>query len=59
MDLVHIRDMAVQNHGIIQVSIDNIVYEITLVNSSMFDNTFLFILVDKDNEALSQQKYAG
>lgn len=57
MDLVHIRDMAVQNHGIIQVSIENIVYEITLVNSSMFDNTFLFILVDKDNEALSQKKH--
>ncbi len=57
IDLVHIRDMALQNHGNIQASIDNILYEITLVGSSMFDNTYLFILADKDNEALAQKKY--
>ncbi|MGG4609005.1 phosphotransferase RcsD [Providencia sp. Me31A] len=56
MDLVHIKEMAIENHNIIQVSIENIVYEIALVDSSTKANTMLFIIMDKDKEALTQKR---
>ncbi|HGN1705528.1 TPA: phosphotransferase RcsD [Providencia rettgeri] len=56
MDLVHIKEMAIENHDVIQVSIENIVYEITLVDSTTKANTMLFIIMDKDKEALTQKR---
>lgn len=56
MDLVHIKEMAMDNHDVIQVSIENIVYEVILVNSIARANTILFIIIDKDKEALTQKR---
>ncbi|EJD6368500.1 phosphotransferase RcsD [Providencia rettgeri] len=56
MDLVHIKEMAIENHDVIQVSIENIVYEIVLVESATKANTVMFIIVDKDKEALTQKR---
>ncbi len=54
MDLIHIKEMAIENHDVIQVSIENIIYEVILVNSMTKPNTVLFIIIDKDKEALTQ-----
>ncbi|MEX6225616.1 hypothetical protein AB6F55_12790 [Providencia hangzhouensis] len=48
--------MAIENHDVIQVSIENIVYEIVLVESATKANTVMFIIVDKDKEALTQKR---
>ncbi|GAB1437900.1 phosphotransferase RcsD [Providencia sp.] len=56
MDLVHIKEMAIENNDVIQVSIENIVYEIILVDSTTKANTMLFIIIDKDKEALTQKR---
>ncbi|EMT6576471.1 phosphotransferase RcsD [Providencia rettgeri] len=56
MDLVHIKEMAMENHDVIQVSIENIVYEVVLVNNISKPNTVLFIIIDKDKEALTQKR---
>ncbi|WP_334045017.1 phosphotransferase RcsD [Providencia huaxiensis] len=56
MDLVHIKEMAIENHDVIQVSIENIVYEVILVDNMSKSNTALFIIMDKDKEALTQKR---
>lgn len=56
MDLVHIKEMAMENHDVIQVSIENIVYEVVLVDNISKSNTVLFIITDKDKEALTQKR---
>ncbi|EKT55585.1 phosphotransferase RcsD [Providencia sneebia] len=56
MELSHIKEMAIHNHDMIQVSIENIVYEVILVNVSMKEDTYLFIVIDKDKEALAQKR---
>ncbi len=56
MDLTHIKEMATDNHDVIQVSIENNVYEVILINSTMMDNAVLFIIVDKDKEVLTQKR---
>ena len=56
MDLTHIKEMAMENHDIIQVSIDNNVYEVMLINNTKMDNTVLFIIIDRDKEALIQKR---
>lgn len=55
MDLTHIKDMAINNHDVIQVSIENNIYEIVLVSIDTIENTYLFIVIDKDKEALTQR----
>lgn len=56
MDLVHIKEMAMEHHDVIQVSIENIVYEVILVDNMSKSNTALFIIMDKDKEALTQKR---
>lgn len=56
MDLCHIKEMATNNHDMIQVSIENNVYEIILINIDMLEDTYLFIVIDKDKEALTQRR---
>ncbi|EKT63903.1 phosphotransferase RcsD [Providencia burhodogranariea] len=56
MDLSHIKEMATKNHDMIQVSIENNVYEIILINIDMLEDTYLFIVIDKDKEALTQRR---
>ena len=56
MDLVHIKDMAMDNHDFIQVSIENNIYEVVLVESETLPNAALFIIMDKDKEVLTQKR---
>lgn len=56
MDLVHIKEMAIDNHDFIQVSIENNIYEVILVESMPIPNTALFIIMDKDKEVLTQKR---
>lgn len=56
MDLTHIKEMATDNNDVIQVSIENNVYEIILVNSLAIENAILFIIIDKDKEVLTQKR---
>ncbi|MTC59412.1 phosphotransferase RcsD [Providencia rustigianii] len=56
MDLNHIKEMATEHNDIIQVSIENNVYEIILVNSAATENIILFIIIDKDKELLTQKR---
>lgn len=56
MDLIHIKEMATDHNDVIQVSIENNVYEIILVNSQIKENTVLFIIIDKDKEVLTQKR---
>lgn len=56
MDLNHIKELATHNHDMIQISIENNVYEVILVNISMLEDTYLFIIIDKDKEALTQRR---
>ncbi|MFV9996769.1 MAG: phosphotransferase RcsD [Arsenophonus endosymbiont of Dermacentor nuttalli] len=56
MDLIRIRDMAIQHHGSIQISIEDTIYEIKLINSQLLDNTYMFFIHDQDKEALTNKK---
>ena len=56
MDLVHIKEMATDNNDVIQVSIENNIYEIILVNSLTIESAILFIIIDKDKEVLTQKR---
>lgn len=56
MDLNHIKELATNNHDMIQISIENNVYEVILVKINMLEDTYLFIIIDKDKEALTQRR---
>ncbi|WP_369310801.1 phosphotransferase RcsD [Providencia rettgeri] len=56
MDLVHIKEMAMDSHDFIQVSIENNIYEVVLVESNTMPNTALFIIMDRDKEILTQKR---
>ncbi len=56
MDLIRIRDMAIQHHGAIQISIEDTIYEIKLLNNQLLDNTYMFFIHDQDKEALTNKK---
>ncbi|HGF6560341.1 phosphotransferase RcsD [Providencia sp. PROV188] len=56
MDLIHIKEMATDHNDVIQVSIENNIYEIILVKSLIKENTILFIIIDKDKEVLTQKR---
>ncbi|WP_273803741.1 phosphotransferase RcsD [Providencia rettgeri] len=56
MDLVHIKEMAMNNHDFIQVSIENNIFEVVLVENEAMPNAALFIIMDKDKEVLTQKR---
>ncbi|EPL9568588.1 phosphotransferase RcsD [Providencia rettgeri] len=56
MDLAHIKEMAMDNHDFIQVSIENNIFEVVLVENEAMPNAALFIIMDKDKEVLTQKR---
>ena len=56
MDLNHIKELAINNHDMIQVSIENNIYEVVLVHITMLEDTYLFVIIDKDKEVLTQRR---
>ncbi|KOY60955.1 DNA mismatch repair protein MutT [Photorhabdus heterorhabditis] len=56
IDLNKIKMMAKQHHGVIQTSIDDSVYEIKVHNIHLLPETYLFLLQDKDQEALINKR---
>ncbi|ERT12827.1 phosphotransferase RcsD [Photorhabdus temperata subsp. temperata] len=56
IDLNKIKMMAKQHHGIIQTSIDDAVYEIKVYSIHRLPETYLFLLQDKDQEALINRR---
>ncbi|MEQ5109930.1 MULTISPECIES: phosphotransferase RcsD [Providencia] len=56
MDLAHIKEMAIDNHDFIQVSIENNIFEVVLVENDAMPNAALFIIMDKDKEVLTQKR---
>uniref|UniRef100_UPI0036D9B786 phosphotransferase RcsD n=1 Tax=Photorhabdus sp. RM322S TaxID=3342825 RepID=UPI0036D9B786 len=56
IDLNKIKMMAKQHHGVIQTSIDDAVYEIKVYSIHPLPETYLFLLQDKDQEALINRR---
>ncbi|NHB61273.1 phosphotransferase RcsD [Photorhabdus sp. RW14-46] len=56
VDLNKIKMMAKQHHGVIQTSIEDSVYEINMYNLRLLPETYLFLLQDKDQEALISRR---
>lgn len=42
IDFIRIREMAIQHDGAIQISIEDTIYEIKLLNNQLLDNTYMF-----------------
>ncbi|NMP27281.1 phosphotransferase RcsD [Rahnella sp. SAP-1] len=52
LSLNKIANMAEENHGMIQATINNEVYEIRMIRSQISPETFLFMMHDQDKEAM-------
>ncbi|AYA39839.1 phosphotransferase RcsD [Xenorhabdus nematophila] len=52
LDLNKVRMMAQQHHGVIQTSIDEVIYEVKMYNNRLLPETYLFLLQDKDKEVM-------
>jgi len=56
LSLQKIAHMAEQHHGVIQVTVNNEVYEIRIFNSQLSPETYLFLLSDQDREMLVNKR---
>ncbi|SFU41741.1 phosphotransferase RcsD [Xenorhabdus koppenhoeferi] len=52
LDLNKVIMMAQQHHGVIQTSIDEMIYEVKMYNNRLLPETYLFLLQDKDKEVM-------
>lgn len=56
LSLQKIAHMAEQHHGVIQVTVNNEVYEIRIFRSQLSPETYLFLLRDQDREVLVNKR---
>ncbi|AOM40604.1 phosphotransferase RcsD [Xenorhabdus hominickii] len=56
LDLNKVRIMAQQHHGVIQTSIDEMIYEVKMYNNNLLPETYLFLLQDKDQEVMVNKR---
>ncbi|MBD2793058.1 phosphotransferase RcsD [Xenorhabdus sp. 42] len=56
LDLNKVKAMAKQHHGIIQTSIDDVIYEVKMHSNSFLPETYLFLLQDKDQEVMANKR---
>ncbi|MDR0219070.1 MAG: phosphotransferase RcsD [Enterobacteriaceae bacterium] len=56
LDLNKIKTMTEQHHGIIQTSIEDVVYEVKMHSSNLLPETYLFLLHNKDKDVMVGQR---
>ncbi|WP_237387206.1 phosphotransferase RcsD [Xenorhabdus sp. Sc-CR9] len=56
LDLNKVIMMAQQHHGVIQTSIDEMIYEVRMYNNRLLPETYLFLLQDKDKEVMVNKR---